>query len=87
LENDTRLTRTIYYFRDFSQDRLILGVHEAAYVAISAILKTPFLPRFERTHQLYSQGMEGRQQLAAKIREYLGFNPLKKILYRLQHRR
>jgi hypothetical protein len=86
LETDTRLTRTIYYFRDFSQNRLIIGVHEAAYVALSAILKTAFVKRFERFHQMYSQGMEGRQEIAAKIRKYLGFNPIRKILYRLKHK-
>ncbi|MBW4561710.1 MAG: hypothetical protein KME32_11250 [Mojavia pulchra JT2-VF2] len=86
LESDTRLTRTIYYFRDFFQHRRILGVHEAAYVALSAILKTSFFKRFERAHKLYSQGMEGRQEVAAKIREYLKLNLIRKTLYRLKHR-
>lgn len=80
LANDTRLTRSVAYFRDFVQDRFILGVHEAAYVAISAILKTGFLKHSElfKLHQ----GMEGRQEVIAEIRHYLELNPIQRKLYR-----
>lgn len=38
LEKDDRLTRTVTYWRDFSTDRDILGVSEAAQVALAYIL-------------------------------------------------
>ena len=42
LEDDTRLTRSVHFWRDFAQYRSLIGVHEAAYVALSGILKTSF---------------------------------------------
>ncbi|WP_392408624.1 hypothetical protein [Chlorogloeopsis fritschii] len=86
LENDTRLTRTVYFFRDFSRHRKLLSVHEVAYIALTNILKTSFCEKFELTDRLYSQGTEGRQEIAAKIREYLRLNPIRKIFYKLRHR-
>src|SRR6185437_11798304 len=35
LERDTRLTRSVHFWRDFSHHRSLLGVHEAAYVALA----------------------------------------------------
>lgn len=48
LESDTRLTRSVHFWRDFSQDRTILGVHEAAYVALASILQTTFFEAVAR---------------------------------------
>ena len=42
MENDKRLTRSVHFGRDFSGYCLIIGVREAAYVAISAILQKSF---------------------------------------------
>ena len=38
LEHDNRLTRSVHFWRDFSTSRSPIGVHEAAYVAISGII-------------------------------------------------
>ena len=38
LENDTRLTRSVSFHRDFSRGRDLVGVAEAAYVALTEIL-------------------------------------------------
>jgi hypothetical protein len=37
-EKDNRLTRSVHFWRDFARSRTALAVHEAAYVALGAIL-------------------------------------------------
>jgi hypothetical protein len=64
LENDQRLTRSVQFWRDFSYGRSILGVHKAAYVALTRILKTHFSGGEDLTRE------EGRRAVAAEIRQY-----------------
>jgi hypothetical protein len=70
LEQDTRLTRSVHFWRDFSYHRSLLGVHEAAYVAISAILKESFFGIAATGDDLSGRGMEGRRAVAERIRTH-----------------
>lgn len=71
LENDTRLTRSVHFHRDFFRNRSLLGVHEAAYNALRGILVTSFFEIRSTADNLSSRGGEGRKAVASKIREYL----------------
>jgi hypothetical protein len=70
LENDNRLTRSVHFHRDFSRHRSILGVHEAAYVALANILQTSFFGVAATGDNLTSRGGKGRKQTADNIRAY-----------------
>jgi hypothetical protein len=70
LENDTRLTRSVHFWRDFAHRRSLLGVHEAAYVALSGILQTSFFSTGSTGDDLSARGMEGRKEVAASVRAY-----------------
>lgn len=70
LEEDTRLTRSVHFHRDFFHHRSILSVHEAAYVALSGILQTAFFGVAATGDNLTSHGPEGRKEVAANIRAY-----------------
>jgi hypothetical protein len=64
LENDQRLTRSVQFGRDFFNGRSILGVHKAAYVALTRILKTDFSGGDDLTQE------DGRRVVVAEIRQY-----------------
>jgi hypothetical protein len=70
LEGDTRLTRSVHFWRDFAHHRSILGVHEAAYVALSGILDASFFGAASTGDDLTARGAEGRRRVAAQIREH-----------------
>jgi hypothetical protein len=71
IENDTRLTRSVSFVRDFGFDRHLIGVHEAAYVALVKILKTSNFA-FGAEWETMRQGrLDERRAVAARIREYL----------------
>ena len=70
LERDTRLTRSVHFHRDFGTHRSLLGVHEAAYVALAGILETSFFSAVATGDDLSGRGMEIRKQLADEIRAY-----------------
>jgi len=70
LENDTRLTRSVHFHRDFLRHRSLIAVHEAAYVALSGILKTSFFSAASTGDDLSSRGEKGRKAVAANIRAY-----------------
>jgi hypothetical protein len=70
LEEDQRLTRSVHFHRDFFRHRSILGVHEAAYVALVGILQTSFFGVASTGDDLTARGAEGRKKVAAAIREY-----------------
>ena len=69
-ETDTRLTRSVHFWRDFSTHRSLLGVHEAAYVALEGILEQSFFGAASTGDDLSARGMEGRRKTAAAIRAY-----------------
>src|SRR5258705_5658980 len=80
LENDQRLTRSVQFGRDFSYGRSILGVHKAAYVALTRILKTDFSGGNDLTQE------DGRRAVAAEIRQYwkaYGETPIEERWYRI----
>jgi hypothetical protein len=70
-ETDARLTRSVHFWRDFSQSRTALAVHEAAYVALGALLQeTDFRPRATGDN-LTRGGEEPRKRLAEQVRRHL----------------
>ena len=70
LERDTRLTRAVHFHRDFFRSRTIMGVHEAAYTALSGLLKTSFFGVATTGGNLTTKGLEGRRAVADRIRAY-----------------
>lgn len=70
LETDRRLTRSVRFWRDFAPSRTIIGVHEAAYVALAGILQTDFFGVGSTGDSLTAHGEEGRKEVAAGIRAY-----------------
>jgi len=70
LVNDNRLTRSVHFHRDFFRHRSLIGVPEAAYVALAGILKTSFFGVTSTGDDLSSRGPEGRAKVAAQIRAY-----------------
>ena len=70
MENDKRLTRSVHFGRDFSGYRSIIGVREAAYVAISAILQKSFFEPGSTADDLSSQPIAERTAMVRQIRAY-----------------
>ena len=70
LESDERLTRSVHFWRDFSTHRSLLGVHEAAYVALVGILEQSFFGTASTGDDLSARGLDGRRKIASAIREY-----------------
>ncbi len=70
LEHDDRLTRSVHFWRDFARSRTVLGVHEAAYAALAAILQASFFEVVATGDNLSRRGREGRQALATAIRAH-----------------
>jgi hypothetical protein len=71
IENDTRLTRSVSFGRDFHFDRHLIGVHEAAYVALSQILKTNNFAFGSEWEKMRQGRLDERRAVAAHIRQYL----------------
>ncbi len=70
LERDTRLTRSVHFHRDFHRSRTIMGAHEAAYTALTGLLKTSFFGAATTGGNLTARGLEGRRAVADGIRAY-----------------
>lgn len=70
LENDTRRTRSVQFWRDFSRDRSVMAVHEAAYVALSGILDTSFFEATSTGDHLTARGAAGRRAVARRVRAH-----------------
>ncbi len=70
LETDFRLTRSVHFHRDFHRSRIIMGAHEAAYTALSGILKTSFFGAASTGDNLSARGLQGRKAVADQIRAY-----------------
>jgi hypothetical protein len=69
-ENDTRLTRSVHFWRAHHQSRTVLGVHEAALTAIMSILRTEFYSPGSTGSNVTSGGSNRRARLAAELRAY-----------------
>lgn len=70
LERDTRLTRSVHFFRDNVPPRSVLAVHEAAYTALIEILGVSFFHAAASGDDLTSRGEHPRAQLAADMRAF-----------------
>lgn len=70
LENDTRLTRSVGYHRNFNRRRYLFGVHQAAYIALLGILKISLFVAASTGDKISSPGKKGRKAVAADIRAY-----------------
>jgi hypothetical protein len=64
MENDTRLTRSVSFHRSFSRSRYLISVSEAAYAALSDLLRVQFKTYGENGESL------SKKELAAQIRIY-----------------
>lgn len=68
LEHDRRLTQSVHFWRDFSQDRTVLGVHEAALFALQEILATNYFQVISTGANLTKGGDEARAKMVEMIR-------------------
>ncbi len=68
LENDRRLTQSVHFWRDFSQDRTVLGVHEAALFSLQEILATNYFQVISTGANLTKGGDEARAKMVEMIR-------------------
>jgi len=64
MENDTRLTRSVSFGRDFFRSRHLISVSEAAYAALADFLRVGFKPSGEDGKPL------SRKEFAARVRAY-----------------
>lgn len=69
-ENDTRLTRSVQFWRDFARHRTVLAVYEAAYVALSGVLEVSFFEADSTGDNLTARGIEARRAVGKRIRDY-----------------
>jgi len=69
LEGDARLTRSVQVGRDADRYRSLLGVHEAAYVALMEVLQTYYFGVAPRD-DLSGRASESRRATAAAVRAY-----------------
>ncbi|HET6247612.1 MAG TPA: hypothetical protein VFE47_07945 [Tepidisphaeraceae bacterium] len=69
-EKDTRLTRSVHFGRDFSYYRSLIGVHEAAYVALCNILQESFFEIRSTGDDLSANGLDARQAIGKQMRDY-----------------
>ncbi len=71
IEKDTRLTRSVHFWRDFSRHRSVLGVHEAAYSAVAQILHVSVFTPAATGDDLSARGADGRRAVALAIRAHV----------------
>ena len=70
IEKDRRLTRSVHFWRDFSNDRTVLGVREAALTAVMSILRTSVFEPVSTGDNFTARGAEGANAVTAKLRNY-----------------
>ncbi len=68
LEKDDRLTRSVHFHRDFFTSRSLIGVHEAAYDALSGIMQESFFVPESTGDDLSSRESDHRTALVRAIR-------------------
>src|SRR5262249_49126866 len=74
IDEDRRLTRSVHFWRDFSRDRTVLGVGEAALVAVMSILRTRVFEPKSTGDNFSAHGEEEAHAVAAKLRAYWAAN-------------
>jgi hypothetical protein len=69
-ENDTRITRSVQFGRDFARSRSVIAVYEAAYVALVGILDASFFEAMSTGDHLTAQGVTARRTVGKSVREH-----------------
>jgi hypothetical protein len=69
--SDHRLTRSVAVWSETSFGRSAIGVHEAAYLALTAILRTRLVDPQTLVAMLSTGGAAGRRELAARFRAHV----------------
>jgi hypothetical protein len=70
LESDTRLTRSVHFWRDFATYRTVFGVREPAVSAVMTILQVRVFEPRATGDSLSARGDERAKQIATRLREY-----------------
>jgi hypothetical protein len=70
VEQDTRLTRSVHFWRDFSRNRTVLSVREAALTAAMSILKVRVFEPVATGDNFTSRGDEKVATTVASLRRY-----------------
>jgi hypothetical protein len=68
IEKDTRLTRSVHFWRDFAQSRTIIAVREAALTAAMSILRTRVFEPAATGDNFTSRGEPGAKETAQVLR-------------------
>jgi len=68
--NDTRLTRSVHFQREFYHERSLIGVSEAAYYALSGILQVSFFTADGTWDDLSEHPQSERVQIAQSLRDF-----------------
>lgn len=71
IEFDDRLTRSVSFHRNFFRSRHLITVAQAAYEAITQILKTNAFISGDTIHQSNLEPADGRKKVVSEIRAYL----------------
>ena len=70
LRHDDRLTRSVSFWRDFARGRTFLTTSDAAYAALSGILRTTTFAVASTSANLSNQGQASRAEVADRIETY-----------------
>jgi disulfide oxidoreductase YuzD len=70
LEKDERLTRSVHFWRDFTQSRTVLSVREAALTALMSILRVRVFNPRSTGDNFTSRGDEAAKEATQKLRAY-----------------
>ena len=71
IESDNRFTRSVHFWRDFSRNRTVLNVKEAALTAIMSIWQDDLFSPASTGDNFTSRGQEAAKALAVQLREQL----------------
>lgn len=70
LEKDTRLTRSVHFWRDFAPSRTVLSVREAALTALMSILRVRTFEPSATGDNFTRRGEQEAQDMAKRLRAY-----------------
>lgn len=70
IEKDSRFTRAMHFWRDFAQSRTVLGVREAALVAVMSILQVSVFEPVATGDNFTGRGQKTAEETAKKLRAY-----------------
>jgi hypothetical protein len=69
-DTDTRLTRSVHFWRDFSHDRTVLSVREAELVALMSILRVQVFEPASTGDNFTARGEKTAKEIAVQLRKY-----------------